>query len=1036
VTPARYKGEVAISCVYCGGVHDAPAEVRACWSRRQAGDQTGHQDRVLTDEQVTGGNNDLTPPRPQVTSSSSEPSPTTPVSPTATTSTATGTTSTGTSGQRQAPSPAQPRTASVAHPVDTPSAEQLAGPDALGRGLVISPGGDIPPPWSGAAVVHIDDAVWAQPAAVVAELRDNAAHRRRVVIVCDVTLPGSVGSPGAQPPHAPHEIDDTPAWQLGPRAELLRDHLTHLMWSNAIDARDGATRWWLWDRAIELGASPLLDPSQGDVSVPDGIPVWLDGGPIGLLGDDGRIEDVAVVHRINLEHGSLTPLGTNDLPAHGAAMELAEDQRAAVTHNGGAARIIAPAGSGKTRVLTERARHLVRQWQVPASAVSLVAFNRRAQSEMADRTRDVRGLQVRTLNAIALAIVNGSPPFAPRPLTLRTIDEGEVRRIIASLVSMPRRRNADPIAPWIEALGLVRLGLRSPQEVEALYDGEVDGFAAVYPRYRDELARARCVDFDEQVHLALEVLLTDPTARHAAQRANRLLLVDEFQDLTPAHLLLVRLLAGADGAVFGVGDDDQTIYGYNGADPAWLIDFATLFPFAGEHPLHTNYRCPADVVDVVDRLLRHNGRRVPKVIRSGRATGTGPTVPGGSPGWSAVSVADPVGATADAVRQRITDGSAPADVAVLTRVNSLLAPVQVALGMHGIAVSGGVGSEFVDRTAVRSTLAWMRLGLGLWSSGDLTEALRRPSRPLHPNVANWVAEQHDGDALGRLAERLTNERDAQRVREFGADIDRVRELVASGGTTVDVVSFVRDAIGLGNAVQTLDMNRHGMNRAAQNDDLTALGQLAALHPEVPGFERWLRDALGADRTDAGVALATVHRVKGQEWSHVVVHGADADQFPHRLADDEEEERRLFHVALTRAIESATVVSGPDPSPFVAELTNEPTAPPKRTPSASPGRANRKMDTATVRQAPARDRSRSTLSPRAAHAFEKLRLMRRELADGKPAYTVFDDATLERIALAQPSTLAELAALRGIGPTKLDLYGSAVLAVIADVLDEA
>ena len=113
-----------------------------------------------------------------------------------------------------------------------------------------------------------------------------------------------------------------------------------------------------------------------------------------------------------------------------------------------------------------------------------------------------------------------------------------------------------------------------------------------------------------------------------------MLLVDEFQDLTPAHLLLIRLLASPGGAVFGVGDDDQTIYGYNGADPAWLIDFAELFPGAGSHPLEVNYRCPAGIVDVVDRLLRHNDRRVAKTIRA-HSTDTS--------GWTIDTAVDPVG---------------------------------------------------------------------------------------------------------------------------------------------------------------------------------------------------------------------------------------------------------------------------------------------------------------------------------------------------------------------------------------------------------
>ncbi len=103
--------------------------------------------------------------------------------------------------------------------------------------------------------------------------------------------------------------------------------------------------------------------------------------------------------------------------------------------------------------------------------------------------------------------------------------------------------------------------------------------------------------------------------------------------------------------------------------------------------------------------------------------------------------------------------------------------------LNGIPVTGGVGAEFVERTAVRSVLAWMRLGMGLWSGGDLQEALRRPSRPMHPNVSTWVTEQHDGDGLLRLANRLNNDRDAQRVREFALDIERVRDQVATGGTT-------------------------------------------------------------------------------------------------------------------------------------------------------------------------------------------------------------------------------------------------------------
>ena len=140
-----------------------------------------------------------------------------------------------------------------------------------------------------------------------------------------------------------------------------------------------------------------------------------------------------------------------------------------------------------------------------------------------------------------------------------------------------------------------------------------------------------------------------------------------------------------------------------------------------------------------------------------------------------------------------------------------------------------------------------------------------------------------------------------------------------------VDALLDDDFGLTGAVQTLDATRHGMNRAAQSDDLTAIRHVAALHDDAATFERWLRDGLAAPRSPGGVVLATVHRVKGQEWPHVIVHLADDDQFPHRLADDVEEERRLFHVAITRARRHATIVTGRRPSPFIAELTTEPPA---------------------------------------------------------------------------------------------------------------
>ena len=169
-----------------------------------------------------------------------------------------------------------------------------------------------------------------------------------------------------------------------------------------------------------------------------------------------------------------------------------------------------------------------------------------------------------------------------------------------------------------------------------------------------------------------------------------------------------------------------------------------------------------------------------------------------------------------------------------------------------------------------------------------------------------------------------------------------------------------------------------------------------------------------------MTLATVHRVKGQEWPVVVVHHADADQFPHRLAEDVEEERRLFHVAITRASAAATIVTGDRPSPFIAELTAAPG-------STAPVRAER----AALKLVPPLPATRpgEQLQGSDAALFEELRATRKHLAAGKPAYTVVSDATLAAIAAARPTTLADLSRIKGIGPSKLEQYGTALIAVV-------
>ena len=331
------------------------------------------------------------------------------------------------------------------------------------------------------------------------------------------------------------ETDDSPVWSLEPDFAFPHERLRFLCFTNNYDDRSGEMKWWWSAKASPLGISESL---TADGLLPDGTEVWIDGGPTGPVDTPTlalvRGEDIDA-QRLRIAP-SITTVSDSD---------LADDQLAAVNHGAGPARIVAPAGSGKTRTLTARIRHLVEGWQVDASQLVAVAYNRRAADELRERI-GLHGVNVRTIHSLGWAILNEARPG------LRLISEPDVRGHLNRLLTIPKRPNADPTGPYVEALDDVRAGLRDPQEVEADRD-DVPGFADAFERYRVRLMQRDEADHGEQVYGAIESLIRDPRLRSRWQQRCRHVLVDEFQDLTPAYLLLLRLLASPQLQVFGSG---------------------------------------------------------------------------------------------------------------------------------------------------------------------------------------------------------------------------------------------------------------------------------------------------------------------------------------------------------------------------------------------------------------------------------------------------------------------------------------------------
>jgi DNA helicase-2/ATP-dependent DNA helicase PcrA len=329
-------------------------------------------------------------------------------------------------------------------------------------------------------------------------------------------------------------------------------------------------------------------------------------------------------------------------------------------------------------------------------------------------------------------------------------------------------------------------------------------------------------------------------------------------------------------------------------------------------------------------------------------------------------------------------------------------------------------------------------------------------------------------------EGKASDRDAQKASEFLADLVAVRK-VAADGSTIDVLDEIRFRVGsdgLEQSASSLDGWSHGAV-ASHRDDLDALIVLGHLQPDPARFGPWLAEALSAPNDPAGVTLASVHAVKGREWEHVIVHDVTAGLMPHRLVDELEEERRVFHVGLTRGIKSVTLVPGKPPSPFVAELKEPgspapPTPPmlltpsrPKKAPSDPAGMVDPvealgglcfeyggylhevvELDTdgavTTVSDQGARlsvafgsvvrvlGVPRQLAHPNRVIAFERFRAWRIQRANGKPAYTVLSDETLRALSIGLPADEAALAKVKGIGPMKLESFGDELLVLTAEI----
>jgi DNA helicase-2/ATP-dependent DNA helicase PcrA len=648
--------------------------------------------------------------------------------------------------------------------------------------------------------------------------------------------------------------------------------------------------------------------------------------------------------------------------------------------------ILAGAGSGKTRVISRRTAYAIATGVVPKDQVLVVTFTDKAAGEMVERLRDLGlpGVTARTFHAHALSQLRHFWPLHHDGAPLPGLLDSKIPLLVPLVRALPGHYRFTPAKDLADEIEWAKGRRLTPSTYRGVVAGAptttsreppipADLVVRVFTGYERAKTRAGRIDFDDLLVEAVDILEGDAEAAATVRARKRWFSVDEYQDTNPLQQRLLELWLGDRTDVCVVGDEDQTIYTFAGATSRFLTEFAARYPDARVVELTQNYRSSPEVLALANNLLASTGRT--KRLVATRPSGPTPIV--ARYGTEAAELAS----LARWIRERVAEGTPPAEIAVLVRINAQLAPIEAELTRSDIAYQVR-GMRFFDRPDVRGAIDLVGRA-GLTSTGL---ALAGEIRGL------WAAKLgYDDDVAA------------------GHAGDEARERTAALDTLLDILS----------------------TQVRSDARVDAEGYLAELDRR--------RAAERAGSAD-GVNLLTYHRAKGLEWDAVALPALEEGLLPIRQAlDDDEllaEEGRLLYVGITRARRHLAIswaaeretrgrTTRREPSRFLADL--------------------RPRGERRITQLPDRfeaDLAARRTASKAAAAnpygvadddplFAALRVWRtaRARADAVPPYLVAHDQTLAAIAQLKPPSAAALRRVKGIGPAKLDAYGDEILELV-------
>ena len=599
---------------------------------------------------------------------------------------------------------------------------------------------------------------------------------------------------------------------------------------------------------------------------------------------------------------------------------LNPEQRAAVSHGDGPLLILAGAGSGKTRVLTHRIAYLIRDLAVPPSAILAVTFTNKAAREMRERLDRLVGkerlaeLTVGTFHAFCARLLRREGPLVGIERSFAIYDEADQRAVLRQAMS---ETNASEkiFAPGAvsNVISGAKNELRGPADLASSPKGQLDRIAAiVWKRYDELLRENNAVDFDDLLLLGCRLFETSDRALERWQDRYQHILVDEYQDTNRAQYVLLRYLAGYRQNLAVVGDDDQSVFSWRGADVRNILDFERDYPNARVVKLEQNYRSTQRILDAAHSVVRNNAARKEKKLWTDRRGGHDLVV---MQAYDESHEAELVAREIERL-QREGEAHGTRDVAILYRTNAQSRAIEDTFRAFGLAYQIVGGVSFYQRREVKDTLAYLRLIRNPQDAFALGRVVNTPPRGLgDKSRAALLAFAREreislGDALTE-AGQIPNiqKRQQEALMGFGWLMERLRaeaerlelprlidEVVAQAGFT----TYLRDGTEEGEErwANVLELRTLAEDYAAipQDEQLPTFLEEIALVSDVDEYQ----DAKPA------ATLITMHAVKGLEFPIVFLTGMEEGVFPHMRAIDSgseaelEEERRLCYVGITRA----------------------------------------------------------------------------------------------------------------------------------------